>query len=110
MRRVRIGIYWLPPERRLYGFATKALDSYTLQEDNTMPRILTVDQMEDEIIGTEVAPKLARKLDALLDEFPYVTTLLLGIENWFKINGDEKGARIVEQATLKLARHEAETA
>ena len=37
-------------------------------------------------------------------------TLLLGIENWFKINGDEKGARIVEQATLKLARHEAETA
>jgi hypothetical protein len=99
----------LPLERRLYGFATKPLNGYTLQEDNTMP-VMTVDQMEDEIIGTELAPKLARKLDALLDECPYVTTLLLGIENWFKINGDEKGARIVEQATLKLARHEAETA
>jgi hypothetical protein len=72
-----------------------------------MPK--TVEQLEDEIIGTELNPALQRRLDKLLEDVPYVTTLLQGVETWLKFNEDEKGARIVEQATLKMATHEAET-
>jgi hypothetical protein len=62
-----------------------------------------------EILENELEPELAMKLDRLINDCTYVTTLLIGIENWFRINGDEKGARILEQAASKMSQHEAET-
>jgi hypothetical protein len=60
-----------------------------------------------EILETEFEPRLERKLSQLLDDCPYVTTLLVGLESWFRMNGDDKGARIIEQTAIKMSQHEA---
>jgi hypothetical protein len=69
----------------------------------------TVEELEDEILEAEISASLQKRSHALFDEMPYTTTLLLELENWLHEEGDEKAARIVEQATLKMATHEAET-
>jgi hypothetical protein len=68
------------------------------------------DEREDEIIQTALPPALERRAAKLFDDAPFTTTILLALENWLKDSvGDPKAARIVEQAALKMASHEAET-
>jgi hypothetical protein len=70
----------------------------------------TVEAREDEIIQTELPAAEQRRALKLFAEAPFTTCVLLALENWLRDEvGDEKAARIVEQATLKMATHEAET-
>jgi hypothetical protein len=69
----------------------------------------TVDERADEILNEEVDEDLVAEFIGLLESFPTTTAALLAIEEYLQTNGDEKGYRIVEQCTLKMAVHEAET-
>ena len=70
---------------------------------------MSVDEVADEILATELTPALERKARALFNDAPYVTTVLFALEQWLQEQGDEKGYRIVEKCTLAMATHEAET-
>lgn len=69
----------------------------------------TLEERADAILNEEVDEELVAEFHALLDSFPNTTTVLLAIEEWLQENDDETGYRIVEQCTLKMVMHEAET-
>lgn len=69
----------------------------------------TVEERADELLNEEIDDDLVEELERVIESFPSTTAVLLALEGWLQSEGDEKGYRIVEQATLKMAQHEAET-
>jgi hypothetical protein len=67
---------------------------------NTMP--------SKEILETEYDSTLETKFDRLISEFPYTTTLIICLRDWLRMNGDEEGAKMIEQTAIKYSRHEDE--
>lgn len=70
----------------------------------------SVDELIDEIMGTELTLQQRQKAKALFDEVPHVSTLLHYLEDYYLEEiCDEQAFRIVHQCRLAIATHEAET-
>jgi hypothetical protein len=64
--------------------------------------------LSKKILETEYDSTLETKFDRLISECPYTTTLLICLKDWLRMNGDEEGAKIIEQTAIKYSQHEAE--
>lgn len=67
-------------------------------------------ELEDEILNDDVSTADVKAARKFIERFTYTTTALTALEMALRELGDHEGAELLNPATIRMARHEAETA